>query len=140
MSSGCRVLIDFHWTFHSCFSQLKGEEKKMIFNSLWQTQKKKKNIWLSFLVRKAKMHKICAEKHKMELSTEIFMPNLSPNNIIFCVLTGTVTVSTVTCYLADRLIAFLSLKSAPLPLKSRRKSPQLQVFSYSNLFSWIILN
>lgn len=74
----------------------------------------------------------------MELSTEIFssdMPNLTPNNIIFCVLTGTVTVSTVTCYLADRLIGLLSLKSAPLPLKSRRKYPQLQTFSYSNLFS-----
>lgn len=68
----------------------------------------------------------------MELSIEIFssnMPNLSPNNITYCVLTSNVAVPTVTCYLADRLIGLLGLKSASILLKTGRKSPQLQIFS-----------
>lgn len=55
---------------------------KIIFDNI-----KRKNIGLSFLVRKTKMHKIFVHDNtRMELSIEIFhshMPNFSPNNIIY---------------------------------------------------------
>jgi len=59
------------------------------------------------------------------------MLNLSQNHITHCVLPSHVTVSTVTWHLADRITSLLSLKTAPHLLKSWKKSPQLQLFSYS---------